>query len=118
MSEVGHGFVPRRSIAIDGEFVVDLETDDGLREAVGSAVSGEIDCGEIGEDGDDIAVFGDPPIMVLEDKEDDATIEPAGGEVERDETIVELMVHVASVAAGGEDNCGDIVVDIAFWGGF
>lgn len=55
--------------------------------------------------------------MVLEDEEDDATIETAGGEVKRDDAIVKLMVDVASVAAGGEDNCGDIVVDITFRGG-
>lgn len=96
---------------------MDLEADDGLREAVGSAIAGEIDCGEIREDRDHIAVFGDPPIMVIKDDEDDASIEAAGGEVERYETIVKLMVDVASVAAGGENNSWHIMLDITFGGG-
>jgi hypothetical protein len=102
---------------VDGELVVDAEADDGLGEAVGAAVRGEVDGRVGGELVHDVGVLGHPPVVVLEHDERHAAVEPARGEVERDDAVVELVVDVAGVAARGEDDGGDVVDDVAFGDG-
>ena len=72
-------------------------------EAVRAGVVGEVEGREVGELLDDVAVLGHPPVVVLEHHEHHLPVVPARGDVERDDAVVELVVHVADVVASGED---------------
>lgn len=88
------------------------EADNSRREAVGSGVVGEVDEWVVGETGEDVAVLGKPPIVVIEDNKDHLSVEMLGGDVERENAVVEIVVDVAGVSAGGEDDGWEAMTDL------
>ncbi|BAT03016.1 Os07g0657300, partial [Oryza sativa Japonica Group] len=111
--EVADALALRRLLGIDGELAVDAQAGDHLREAVHAAVGGEVDRRERREAGHDVAVLGHPPVVVLEDDEHHAAAEVVRRHEQRQDPVVELVVHVARVPARGEHHGGHVVHDVA-----
>lgn len=78
-----------------------------------SRVIEEVDWGEVAKAREDVAVFGDPPVLVLQNYENHMFVEMPGGQVQRDDPFVELVEHVAGVASCREHHRRRVVADVA-----
>jgi hypothetical protein len=101
---------PRR---VHGQLAVDAQPGDHLGEAVHAAVGAEVDRRELRQLGHHVAVLGHPPVVVLEDHQRHAPPEVARRHEERQDAVVELVVHVPRVPAGGEHHGRYVVAHVA-----
>lgn len=97
---------------INSKLAMNLQTNNQLREAMHSSIPPKIHNLIITHLLNNTAILSHPPRMILQHHQHHFPFKPLRSYIQRDQPIIELMVHVPCVTSGGKHHTGHGIHDV------